>query len=397
MARWILGALLLLASPATAATLCVNPAGSGGCFASIQAAVEAAVSGDVVDVAAGTYVEDLSIPDVGRLTIRGAGPASTAIQAVDDFFTVTMGRGSVTISGVEVRGGERGIFVNDYGKLTLRDCAVTDHTSEAIMASLKTHLTIEDCVLSGNGGSALFATGATIHSRGTSVTIVRSEIGDNDGIAVHADRKLTIIDSTIRDNTRGGTAADTGSISGSTVSGNGALAGGGVSFGMSGFGGGTAKISNTTISDNLGIGLSISPGYGAQISHVTIASNTHDGLGAISGGLSASGARVTLRAAIIADNAPSDCFNTDSGASRPLRLTGASLIETPAACLTVGTSPITADPVLGPLQNNGGSTQTRALLPGSPAIGVLVARCSGVDQRGVARTRPCDLGAYETP
>jgi hypothetical protein len=54
--------------------------------------------------------------------------------------------------------------------------------------------------------------------------------------------------------------------------------------------------------------------------------------------------------------------------------------------------------MLGPLADNGGPTQTHALLPGSPAIdaGDNTA-CPATDQRGV--TRPlgaaCDIGAYE--
>ena len=60
------------------------------------------------------------------------------------------------------------------------------------------------------------------------------------------------------------------------------------------------------------------------------------------------------------------------------------------------------DPMLGPLQDNGGPTQTRALLTGSPAIGAADdTACAGVaksvDQRGVTRPQGthCDIGAYE--
>src|SRR5262249_50678305 len=65
---------------------------------------------------------------------------------------------------------------------------------------------------------------------------------------------------------------------------------------------------------------------------------------------------------------------------------------------------INTDPQLGPLQNNGGPTQTQALLPGSPAIDAGDnAGCPATDQRGgprpldakVAGVAVCDIGAFE--
>lgn len=55
-----------------------------GAYATIQSAINAAVSGDIINVAAGTYTEDLTIP-VGKtgLEIVGAGSGSTIIQGVD--------------------------------------------------------------------------------------------------------------------------------------------------------------------------------------------------------------------------------------------------------------------------------------------------------------------------
>ena len=56
------------------------------------------------------------------------------------------------------------------------------------------------------------------------------------------------------------------------------------------------------------------------------------------------------------------------------------------------------DPLLGPLQDNGGATLTHALLPGSSAIdaGTQVG-CPVTDQRGAVRPfgLACDMGAYE--
>ena len=56
------------------------------------------------------------------------------------------------------------------------------------------------------------------------------------------------------------------------------------------------------------------------------------------------------------------------------------------------------DPMLGPLADNGGATQTHALLSGSPAIDAGTnSNCPASDQRGVARPQgpACDIGAYE--
>lgn len=63
-----------------------------------------------------------------------------------------------------------------------------------------------------------------------------------------------------------------------------------------------------------------------------------------------------------------------------------------------GTYIITNDPLLGPLADNGGFSQTHALLSGSSAIDAGdPAICPETDQRGVKRPMGigCDIGAYE--
>ncbi|HLJ95402.1 MAG TPA: choice-of-anchor Q domain-containing protein [Gemmataceae bacterium] len=64
-------------------------------------------------------------------------------------------------------------------------------------------------------------------------------------------------------------------------------------------------------------------------------------------------------------------------------------------------SPVSGDPMLGPLQNNGGPTYTMALLPGSAALDAgsnsLVPTGVTADQRGAARivNGTVDIGAFE--
>ncbi len=62
-----------------------------------------------------------------------------------------------------------------------------------------------------------------------------------------------------------------------------------------------------------------------------------------------------------------------------------------------GTGNLDLDPKLGPLQDNGGFTETMALGAGSPAINAGTnTGCPATDQRGVSRLGgQCDIGAYE--
>ena len=56
---------------------------------------------------------------------------------------------------------------------------------------------------------------------------------------------------------------------------------------------------------------------------------------------------------------------------------------------------IFSHPLLGPLQDNGGPTETMALLPGSPALNASDPNEIGnTDQRGVIRTGGVNIGAY---
>ncbi len=77
---------------------------------------------------------------------------------------------------------------------------------------------------------------------------------------------------------------------------------------------------------------------------------------------------VTLRHTIVSGNttgAESDqCFNSDTVTSAAANLTSSDAAD----CGFTVSSDVTADPLLGPLADNGGPTDTRAPAPGSPAL-----------------------------
>ncbi|HLK97806.1 MAG TPA: T9SS type A sorting domain-containing protein, partial [Hymenobacter sp.] len=63
-------------------------------------------------------------------------------------------------------------------------------------------------------------------------------------------------------------------------------------------------------------------------------------------------------------------------------------------CVATPANSLFVDPMLSPLADNGGPTQTMALQAGSPAINA-GSGCPEFDQRGARRVGACDIGAYE--
>jgi hypothetical protein len=118
----------LFAAPAAsrAAVLCVNPAGSGGCHATIQLAVDAAAARDRVMIAAGTYYENVVVP-TGKdgLQIQGAG-LTTILDAEGDPKVgntvvqsgIVIGSRDVQVRNLMLRNGRlEGILIDASGVL----------------------------------------------------------------------------------------------------------------------------------------------------------------------------------------------------------------------------------------------------------------------------------------
>src|SRR5205807_2031620 len=115
------------------------------------------------------------------------------------------------------------------------------------------------------------------------------------------------------------------------------------------------------------------------------------------GGIVDGGGTTTVANTILAANsAPSgaNCATTGGG----VLASAGHNIESANTCGLGPSDRTGTDPLLGPLDANGGPTRTLALLAGSPAIdGGDASRCDAVDQRRVARPKgaACDIGAYE--
>jgi len=223
-------------------------------------------------------------------------------------------------------------------------------------------LTISNGIISGNfAASAYSAAGGGIYNSGN-LTINNSTLSGNAGStnfiyggAIYNSGTLAINNSTLSGN----------SAAGFTGGGGGAI-----------YNSGKATISSTTFSGNSG-----SPN---------------------GGGIYNGGTSVTLQNSIVANSSSGgNCYGT-------ITSKGYNLSSDSTCSFSNAGDLNNTDPKLGPLQNNGGPTQTMALPSGSPAIDAgNPVGCTDnhghllkTDQRGQTRpdkedTGGCDMGAYE--
>jgi CSLREA domain-containing protein len=289
-------------------------------------------------------------------------------------------------------------------------------------------LTITNSTFSGNSGSI----GGGIDNNGN-MTITYSTFFGNSGGGIFNTRHITISNSTFFGNTGGGmnNSGDL-TITNSTFSANSSGDGGGI------YNGGHITITNSTFSGNSaeynGGGIANEPrviGFG----NVSITNSTFTGNNAVNygGGIYNMGLDLTITnstfSANSADGGGGGIYNYLFPGPPPpplsLTLTNTIVANSPSGCDCVGpiidggynissddtcsfdpanSSKPNTNPLLGPLQDNGGPTWTQALLWGSPAIDAGDnAQCLPTDQRGI--TRPldgngdglavCDIGSFE--
>ncbi|MEM7312902.1 MAG: choice-of-anchor Q domain-containing protein, partial [Planctomycetota bacterium] len=332
-----------------------------------------------------TIVEGVSIvgPGAGLLTID-AGLGGDGVRNGNGFRILDIDDGvaasliPVEISGLTLTGGDvtgSGGAIATSEDLTIRDAVVeSNHASsrgggvmsidpggQARLSILNS--TIHDNSSGGDGGGVANFGNMTI----TASTLSGNVSGD-DGAAVftYFYDSATIVDTLFADNTAYGFGGgiyniqSNVTVSNSTLSGNEAVRGGAI------FQRGNLDLNNSTLTGNSAInGGGI---YGYRFKSATINNS------------------------IIANSTGTDIFHgvgfTKSGSHN--------LIE---ASSTIGlTNSLNGDPQLGPLADNDGPTLTHALLPGSPAINAANPIISGgLDQNGNPRVvgGVADIGAVE--
>ena len=352
---------------------------SVGCDASaLTSAVTAAASGDTLSLASGcTYT--LTTPSDTANGGTGLPVISKSLAILGNGAMITTAAGS-TFRIFDVEGaGNLGV---DH--LTIDHGAPTSSGGGGIAIGLigggaltVTNSTFSNDSTSGNGGGILNQNG-TLTVTDSTFSKDSANFGGGGGI-MNLSGTLTVTDSTFsNDSANFGGGIDNsflgaGTITNSTLSDNSAPFQGG---GINNFG--TLTITNSTVSDN-----SAAP-YG-------------NGDGIANGQPHPPGpppyGTLTLIATIVSGNgAGGDCALMLG----PHFSDGGSNLADDTSCQLSLVSDVIGSPNLGPLQNNGGPTETRALLTGSPAIGHVLTGCPATDQRGLFRPTPCDIGAYDT-
>ncbi|NEO64165.1 MAG: hypothetical protein F6J98_28645 [Moorea sp. SIO4G2] len=302
-----------------------------------------------------------------NLSIEGNGANITVdANGQSRVFNVNDGNGSpdqtVGINGLTITGGNAssggGIYNNEI--LTINNSTIANNVAASF-----------------GGGIYIFGSGTANIANST---IANNQASDGGGIEI-----------------LGGTA----NIANSTIVKNqGSNIGGGIDVYN-----GTANIANSTIANNQasdGGGIYIFGSGTANIANSTIANNqANEG-----GGIDNDGGTANIASTIIAANNANNVGDDINGAFTSL---GNNLIgngETGSGFTNgvngdlVGTTAAPIDPLLGPLQNNGGPTETLALDPGSPAIDA-GSNPNGLttDQRGAGFDRvvgsSADIGAFE--
>ncbi len=320
-----------------------------------------------------------------RVTSYGAGSKGGAIYSNQG--TVTLIRSNITGNRAARSGG--GVYINSGALNVTGRSVVSGNRGGHSISAYEGVINVNNSTVSRNAGGGVSSVFGTIR-------ITKSTISGNTGSGVS--NYAGIGGDTIGDDTK---------ITNSTISGN---RGDGVSQG-----GGQVLVTNSTISGNRR-GIRVGAGeYDTNfvLTQSTVTRNAQGGVYAVA---SDYGTNLTFNRSIISGNGRFEAFAKRFGQnyvtvtagnvnifghSGKARVTGFK----PGPTDIVPRQPLNAILKIT-LANNGGSTKTHALVPGSPAIDAVTdGTCPPpiIDQRGVTRPQDgnrdgglaCDIGAYE--
>jgi hypothetical protein len=158
----------------------------------------------------------------------------------------------------------------------------------------------------------------------------------------------------------------------------------------------SGTVTNSTITTNRSDAPTVSGGV--DLRQVTISSNTTESrTGAIR--LTGRGGPTMANSIVsgnTSDGVPSDCATRRVADGRAMRSLGGNLVQAPGSCSLSPRDLTGADPMLLPLADYGGPTETQPLAADSPAIGLAIPRlATKLDQRGFHRGGDPDSGAFE--
>lgn len=371
-------------------------------------------------------VGDINITD--GLTLSGASTSSTIIDggAIDGVIDVRTAPGKeVSLSNLTIQNGVSGSFgagvcnCSQATSLILHNVVVRNNANLTSGGGIwnggqitMTNSSVYNNITANAGGGILNSANATMIIENSKIF---SNTANFEGIGggIYNTGQLTVSYSSVYQNSViadgyvggvGGGIANyeefpfepgTVLVSNSSITNNLASAAGGGYYNISG----NSSLVNVTISENALPG-SGSGGGVLQLTGTTVITNATivNNSATLGSGIRASGGSILIANTIVSSNSPgnncagsivSNGFNLENGNS--------------CNFVTVGDI-INIDPMLGPLQDNGGQTPTYALLTGSPAIDSgSNTFCPPTDQRGFTRpedgngdnTAVCDIGAFE--
>lgn len=135
-------------------------AAEGGDFATVNDAIAAASDGSVILIKPGIYREQVRVVGKRRLTIIGADPATTIIDATGRYAAVEIRTDSNRIANLTLRNADdHGIWVRD-GSQVIERCLVVNCGDRGIYLSALAGFAfarIEYCTIVENGSSGIYA------------------------------------------------------------------------------------------------------------------------------------------------------------------------------------------------------------------------------------------------